>query len=231
MDNWEIWKTGVYLAEADTHFGDKETVEKYNQNYTAPSFVGVLERMKENAEIGLEGWDILKDVAPPVNPTRKIADDLRKKLKAAVLRNVRKGVLIGYGFSVPRRADDEPQKVPDDLWGVYSSFSSDNVLKSDSLKMEKVRVVYVGWLNKVNSEAPKLAGRPTRQDHIVEAFETLADQDLIDFSKPATACHDLVRQWVLKNYPNEENSDKGLGTKAIAKHINSLFRQYKAACL
>ncbi|PHQ72371.1 MAG: hypothetical protein COB93_00375 [Sneathiella sp.] len=226
MDNWKIWKKGAYLTEAHIHFGDKDTVENY-YSYRGKSAVEyALDQVEENLKRGLEGLDLLKGLAKPDTDRKKIAEKLRQDLKDAFLRNVMRGVLIGYGFSVPRRAEDEPQKVPVDLWNQYRN-SSSNILKSSSLKMEEVRVAHSSWLNVVISAYTKPAGRPTRQDHIVESFETLADQDSIDFSKPATACYGMVRQWVLNNYPDEENRDKGLSTKAMEKHINPLFRQYK----
>ncbi|MCC3305533.1 hypothetical protein [Sneathiella sp. HT1-7] len=230
MDNWEVWKKGIPLEKAHIHFGDREKVEAFNRYRNQTTMMDVITRIEANADRGLEGFDILKGVVNPDAERRKKTDNLNRQLKTEFLQNIKAGLLFAYGFSVPRRADETPQAVPDDLWDVYP-YSSGNVLKSKSLKMESIRVLHLNSLRGTDAVPPKTAGRPTRQEHIIEAFETLADQGLIDFSRSASECYELVRLWVLKNYPDPENSDSGLSVKAMEKHVNPMFKRYKSSSL
>ncbi len=234
--SWDNWNKGVYLVEAHTRFGDKDTVGMLNENRNKVGLADILDRIQGNAEKGLEGFDVLKDVVKPDFSKRKLFEELERKLKEDVLRNVTKGALIAFGFSVPRHADDIPQRVPNDLWDRYL-YSSGNNLKSSSLKMEAIRIVrkevLVDQLSSptVEQEEMRSAGRPSRKGQIVAIFHGLADAGEIDFSKPKTHCYTLIRNRVLAQYPVQKDEEKGLGDKAIQKHISLLFDTKKNAPL
>lgn len=226
----------MHLVNVHLRFGDRKLIERFNSLENPNSSDKLLSRMLENVDKGVTGFDALKDVVDPSSSYRNEEKELKKQLKDNILRYVSKGILVGYGFSSPRNVEDVPQLVPNDLWAEYWH-STGNTLTSGSLTMENIRVARKELINdqlslaKGDHEEIRPAGRPSRKNQIIDAFHILADEGEIDFSKPKTHCYALIRNRVLTQYPEENDGEKGLGDKAIQKHISPLFDTKKNEAL
>ena len=230
--SWDSWNKGVVLSQAHLVFCNREKVSRLTELEKSTSFIKVFDRIQENVDQGGQGFDILKNVVKKDEPAREVAGQLKNELKVAVLRWMENDQLFAYGFSLPRQASDIPQIVPHDLLLSYLA-SEGSSLKRNGLQMEAIRVVHANQVLHTataieNAEKGiKAAGRPSRQGHIIEAFYILAEQEALDFSKTATSQYPKIAKWVMENYPDQENSETGLGSKAMAKYVNPLFKAAK----
>lgn len=226
MDTLDIWEKGVPLSRSFIRLGNKEKVAEYQQCQKQFSTLTMLDKINSNLNNGIESWDALSNVVDGNAPARERADALENEFREAVLRHIKNGSLVAYGYSHPRHASDLPQKVPSDLWNSFIHLDKDK-LDHNGLRMDAIRLTPLQWITGPTSEEPASAGRPSRKEQIIEAFHVLVENRQIDFSKPAKHCYETVRLWVQTHYPDVEDNEKGLGDKTMANIVNHLFKAKK----
>lgn len=162
----------------------------------------------------------LSDILGPTGEFRA----LQKKLKSACIDYVQRGHLRAFGYSAPRRPDDTPVEVPSDLWAHPIYWDKDK-LSGNGLEIVAVRLIPTQWLLQAQGISPqspsRRQGRPSRDSDILNAWNELVEEGKIDFSGTrANACR-LVRERVLKLFPDQ--GDAGLGDKALYRKLKPLW--------
>ncbi|EKE67283.1 hypothetical protein P24_18676 [Oceanibaculum indicum P24] len=149
---------------------------------------------------------------------------LQNKLKSACLDYIRRGHLRAFGYSAPRRPDDTPVEVPSDLWA-HPIYWDKDTLSGDGLEIVAVRLIPTQWLLQTQGISPqspaRRQGRPSRDSDILNAWNELVEEGKIDFSGTrANACK-LVRERILKLFPDQ--GEAGLGDKALYRKLKPLW--------
>jgi len=222
MDALAIWNKGVLLSDAHRYIGPPEKVKTYRQYAAQASKESILNRIQDNIDSGVTGWDILKDVTGPKTPKA----DLEREIRGHIVTMARQKKLLAYGYALPRRPDDNPIAIPLDLWETFVHWDK-NRLEANGLRIESVRLTLPSWIEEdlASEEILRSAGRPSRSPQIIAAFRALSDGGQLDFDKPASHSYPAVRKWVQAHYPDDVDPKRGLSDKALEKHFNPLFME------
>jgi hypothetical protein len=128
---------GLTLWEALSCFGDAESIEVESFNYgsepadsVAPKQTGGMLAILNMAFQGLQ------DIQRQRNDREKI----ETILKSNFLDLIKKGDLIPFGFKMPRNIQDQPVKIPPDLFFGGEVNWQDSELKSQSLEFSGIRI-------------------------------------------------------------------------------------------
>lgn len=156
------------------------------------------------------GKDFQKTMLEQIAKDKVITDErdiLIGRAKNEILKNIRAGTLISYGFEHPRRLDSEAVELPSDLWRGDLDWKS-GTIKTSGLHLIEVRLIDAKSVHKIKSEwatqhvSPQKSvslGRPTVRDEIELAFNTLVSADQINVSASAKSHFPLIREWLARN--------------------------------
>lgn len=160
--------------------------------------------------------------------------DKRKLLFTAerqVISRLIQGSLIAFGYSVPRSPSDDPRHIPTDVWRGKIDWKNSSVT-GNGLHFFAVRVFEYGTdfshpnLIKDIRALPRdetPLGRPSEREPVLEVFELLAEQGLIDFSAPKVRACKPIRHALVKKFPTEARRYSVLGDDTIRRHISEAF--------
>lgn len=131
----ESYLQGLTLSEAIFEFGDAESLEAYNSTLrtvesSAPKpAAGMLDILS----VALQG---LQNIQIRQNNR----EEIEALLKNSFLNLVKKGDLIAFGFKMPRDIQDQPVKIPPDLFMGSEINWKNSELKSQNLVFSGIRV-------------------------------------------------------------------------------------------
>jgi len=135
--------------------------------------------------------------------------------------------LQGYGYALPRRVEDMPVLIPEDVWFGEVDWESSTVT-GGGLSFASVRVasssetVDTDLISIVTMSLPT-AGRPSKKDLILEAFEYGIQEGLLDFTNSNAVTYHKIRQIIEELKPDEYSGGKGLQDGAMQKHLAQLI--------
>lgn len=227
MSNLTYWEKAIPLAQAYITFAHREDADRYRELMSETSLIAILERAKQKADAGEPGLEALSKSMGPMNSR----SELRRNLEDQCLNWIKTGKLRAYGFTVPRKPDDEPTEVPRDFWGDFVKWDS-STIERHGLRIEGIRLIPPSWIDRIRADLSaqpegRGQGRRTRKPHILEAFEALNRLDEIDYAKAMAIYFPAIREWVKLTYPDDPDGEKGLDDKTIAKHIRNPFKARK----
>ncbi|MEH6478154.1 MAG: hypothetical protein V7727_20845 [Sneathiella sp.] len=158
---------------------------------------------------------------------------LKKELQADVLINLKKGNLVGFGFSTPRKMDDDPQEIPLKVWENNIVWDN-NRIEGRGLVVEDVRIVSRQTILIAKRQTVPVPyeitskGRPSRREEILEAFTDLNNKGEIDYSGPMRSVVPLIQNWLFIHPIYSKQGDQGLGSQVIIRTISSAFKEKKS---
>ena len=152
---------------------------------------------------------------------------IREFLKPIYLTLLQKEHLQGYGYILPRKIDDMPAPIPEDVWFGEVDWASSTVT-GGGLSFASVRVTSMSETDDTDMfsivmmsvEPP---GRPTKKSLILEAFEYGIKEELLDFSDTNTAIYHNIRELIKTIWPDKYCEGKGLQDGALQKHLATLI--------
>jgi hypothetical protein len=158
-------------------------------------------------------------------------DKIKRKMKDLFVSLLRREKALAYGYTVPRQAEDFPQLIPSDVWTGKIDWSKAAV-KGNGLEFVAVRVLpspardelMEGKKETFITPPIKPVGRPTVSPNVLEAYESLKADGLIDFKAAQVRVHDQIRQWLAKQYPDRAGQFSNLAKETIRKEISDLFK-------
>ncbi len=163
------------------------------------------------------------------------AGHLGRMFDERVRNNLRRGEWIAYGHSIPRKPNDEPVKIPIDVWLNYTKVSWErDTVKGQGLEFINVVITksYPGQPDSLGASEPKeephtrrKVGRPPVRPVILEAYESLKADGKIDFTKPKSALFGPISNLLARKYPDRASEFKGLDDSTIRKAITGKFNE------
>jgi len=176
-----------------------------------------------------------KEKSSELSRKASTAGKLRRMFDERVLSNLRRGEWTAYGHSIPRKPNDEPVKVPIDVWLNHPKVSWDReTVRGQGLEFINVSITksYPGQPDSLGipeptEEPPKQnkVGRPPMRPFILEAYATLKAEGEIDFTKPKSALYDPICNLLARKYPDRASEFKGLDDSTIRKAITEMFNE------
>ncbi|MBE7638691.1 MAG: hypothetical protein JJ879_14150 [Sneathiella sp.] len=223
----DIWNKAIPLPKALYRFGRKDKIARLQvleQEVAVPALMQVaLEAIQSDEDRFQKLADGLKDAQSPFAKIRKIKESIQTEM----FRALKARKVLAYGYDYPRKASDQAQEVPEELWSSFNDWSKDS-LSTNGLRMDAIRLIPINWISKAPSPdpAPKASpGRPSRKDQILTAFEALDQEGKINRGNSMHSHCDLIREWILRHYPDESEQTKGLGDQIIRKTISPVFKK------
>lgn len=207
-----LWSQAVPLRKAALKFGDPQEARLYREidhtSLVLASLQGIAQSVAANGEPNPQLTDAQKGLGE--------ASRLRRALRDAVLYRLKTGSLVGLGYDVPRRAGDQPYRVPFDVWDGRVSWERDEVEGAGS-KFAAVRIC------KPPSHVAKQRGRPSLQTVIEATFAAMLKDGSIDLDRPVREQVPAVRERIWFMNPSLNRSPKGLADKTLEMALGSLF--------
>lgn len=156
---------------------------------------------------------------------RRIITDKHERL---VLAGLASGSLLAFGYEAPQKMKDLPVTVP-------LHFLQGTVLWDKSeIRFEGIKLIAVRLIGKsqVAPETtplspPPRAGRPSRKDQAEKAFASLLADGTYNLNISLNHQFPMVRDRVKAMFPDEDQSDKGLGDKALYGFLSPLVAAAK----
>ncbi|MFC3053223.1 hypothetical protein [Kordiimonas pumila] len=161
-------------------------------------------------------------------------------LKDQMLQDIKNGVFIVLGYQYPRGMSDAPKPVPLDVWDQSDPWSG-NSFQLGSTKIIDVHITlkrsvasYFEALPEPEPEetiqnisqvalrvpfAQMKAGRKSRKEEILTAYETLKAQGVLTRDTPKAILGHEVREFILKGVPKPERRETGLSDETIRRII------------
>ena len=227
---WHIWRNGVSLWSAADVYFNARTVTKFQRLEKVISGGAAMARFNKHLSEKKDwaDFDITSNRLEAYN-------ELKHRLRRIVLDWVYNNQLIAVGFAIPRSPEDHPIRVPFDLWTAYDTLRTDT-LSANGLQVNSIKLIAQKQVNPTRKLAPTLTittekrsapGRPSLKEEIISMYEHLRETGEVDFSGTMVQCCDLVRQRLMQENTNLPEDGRGLGDKALAKHLGSFFREDK----
>jgi hypothetical protein len=156
-------------------------------------------------------------------------------LEDDVLDQIQQNMLVGFGYALPRKIDDTPLQIPSDIWTGSVNWRSNSV-SGNGLSFVSVRLVENTKLisaSPVNASetvktdlpsvplAPAKAGRKSRKEEILAAFEVLLAGGVLTKDTPKSILGHEVREFVLKGVSKVDRRESGLSDETIRRIIRS----------
>jgi hypothetical protein len=156
-------------------------------------------------------------------------------LEDDVLEQIDRKELVGLGYVMPRKTADSPIQIPSDIWSGHIDWSNSTVSGS-GLSFVSVRLVENSKILSATSiEQPKAvkvgspvepfartkAGRKSRKEEILVAYEALKAAGVVTLDTPKAILGHEVREFILKDVPKLERRETGLSDETIRRTIRS----------
>lgn len=170
-----------------------------------------------------------KEATSAISKKAGRSGELRRLFQDRALARLQSGKFVAYGYSMPRRAEDQKVEIPIDVWKVWPSVSWEN----STVKGQGLEFIQVGACprpepqqklptTQTNNPSKKV-GRPAVRPNVLEAYNALNDAGLIDFSAPKSALYGPICDWLANQYPERETEFKSLDDSTIRKTISKQF--------
>jgi hypothetical protein len=230
-----LWNNGIDLDAAAYQFGSPELKDALNQVRAAMG--APKEETSDALTVGTDApWlEVLAVGMAKIQPAVAALNDFGdawSRLRKHLIRAISLGHVVPVGFALPRTPGDTPISVPIDLWSRTIDWKASSV-SGNGLEFVAVRVVSDQTARALMAEidgafSPKLKpnlGRPSVQREIFDAYISLKEQGLLDFSS-SMACHyDLFRDWLCKQFPENSGQYGNLSNETIRRVISAEFKK------
>ena len=226
----QMWRNGVSLWSAADVYFNARTITKFQRLEKVLSGGAVLRRFNKQLKEQRDFADF--EVA---SQKQGAYDELERRMRRLVLDWIDSDQLIAVGFAIPRSPEDHPIRVPFDLWTAYHKLRT-NTLSANGLQVDAIKLIVQKQINPTRKLAPAATitaekrsapGRPSLKEEIVSTYEYLRETGEVDYTGTMVQCCDLVRQSLIQEDPSIAKDGRGLGDKALAKHLGSFFREDK----
>lgn len=218
------WESGVTLSKAIELFSDEGRFNEYMQ----------LEQLNS---IKLEIGGPQKINLKPILPVREEFEAMAVRhialpglLQEDVLKRLKDGSLVGFGFQLPRVRNDAAILINHTDWDTGSVNWANSYLFSNGREFEEVRVVESRTTPTAiqtageYQETAKQPGRPPLTGEIRDAIRRLRDNgQFID--KPLKANYENVRNVIRQNNCHIDASDRGPSDETIRRVIKAELDQ------
>ncbi len=226
------WERGIDLDQSDFRFAPTHQRDRY-ETFLAQGFNTPVDlRVQEDDSLS-DRFSKLYDACKPRWHLMNMASDIRRQMRDHVRKEIANGRLIGYGFALPRHADDAPRPVPADLWACKVDWETSKV-SGNGLEFIAVRIVSVEMVEYLNrdtvaeqSSPRRPAGRPAVGPEIRAAFDALAAAGRVDFKAPMKHCYDLIRESLAARFPDRAGTFRDLADETIRKTISERYATLK----
>ncbi len=242
MSHYEAWQIGRSIPDIIAAFDDREEkalrkgmkiasinlkdgkdyiVKNVADSSRRSETLATLDKLLSKGNTGRGVAQAMLGFAPIINADGAARD--------AFFDQVFSRELIGYGYAVPRRPEDVPTRIPDDVWEGKIDWSK-SAVNGSGLSFVSVRLVDSEYDHTVPDAMPdeesmptppesSKVGRPTKKQLILEAFDYGVANKLIDCSKSNKAIYNQVFQLIRAHWPAEFEGGKGLGDTPMRKHL------------
>lgn len=197
VDQKKIWDAGCNLWQSMFRYGPPDIVRAYA---AIPANQPFLET--------LNAWTALLSKEPSAQAKFSesqtlinTAADLRKRLEKHIRQELQEGRLAAIGFSVPRRPDDSPAIVPQDVMSGTFQFER-NTIKGNGLEFVAVRIVQNSAAEPVKALHKRRPDRPSVQEPIKAVFKALQEDGKIDRNKAINSNFPAIRAKLAEMYPD-----------------------------
>jgi len=221
----KAYNTAMQIAVSHPEDARNHLLKKAKDTPRRREFLETLDKMiqKHGKIPGIAQWGLA--LAPFFNQGRDAKDDIYGRIFS--------GDLVGYGYATPRKPDDLPARIPDDVWDGKVNWSASSVTGA-GLKFVSVRLV-----DEKKAEALKLAdvrkridegatafpiaaakaGRKSRRGEILAAYKTLEAEGAVTKDTPKAILGHEIRTFILKHVSAEDRSETGLSDETIRRII------------
>lgn len=216
------WNCAISMRKALIAIPPKDWVEEFQKLQKQSATPVYLASINKSVESG-------RSFSESVLEAQSVSEKFRvsqERLERYVLKYIKSGELIAAGFSLPRRASDSPEFIPDDVWGGYVDWDK-GTIEANGLSVVEVRLTHPSWLLRSQMDSPPTRGRgrPSRKADVLTAFNALLELGKINLNGPMKANYGVVRAYVMQEFPNNDNDDTGLSDTYLAQEINHLIKQ------
>jgi len=229
FSNIENWKRAHWLSRsAETyanHFFKEEWQAAVAHRGAKPSmklFADSAIAAKSSGKSGMEIFNqALTEIAQKVRPRENLLD----QAKIQILQHLKNGGLYhSYGFDQERTLDTEPVSIPSECWNGIINWSSD-VVCFQSLKFREVRIRFErAGVNSPSDQAgdtiPNKLGRPSFKEPILQAFNALYADGLIDTEAPIKSHWPLVRQYLSNNQMDLPKPASEISSETFRRYLS-----------
>lgn len=227
METLELWKRGLSLEKALFEFGDKKTIDRYEELISSQPLFRAMSALAEVINQKPNAFENSSKASMELSEQR----NLRQKLEQNLLGQAAKGTLLGFGYLIPRTVNDQPTEIPKDIWEGAIDWDQ-STIRGSGLEFVSVRMVHCQWIDEIASElvskgAVRSPGRRSRRHQIQEAIEALDKAGKISTFESMRSHFSLIVDWIHKRYPNDPDGDKGLGEKVLYSELSTFFNKDK----
>jgi hypothetical protein len=163
---------------------------------------------------------------------------LLNEIRAAFIHMLTESKLSGVGYKLPRRRGDKPEWISSEYWKAgridwdrselhcaHCSYQDVRIVPSREIRDEACRPFRAS----VKESGHLERGRPTRESHIIHAWNVLVAEGKIPRVGPLNSIFDLVRDKVHEMFDSEKPDHEGLGEKVLYRVLGPLFKAYRHA--
>lgn len=189
-----LWKRGFSLAAALKRFGNSEAVTAYREVMAETVESRLLPPFRPGADVSAYVLELQAHWQPSLALNRK-RRERQDVLRRDLLAHLHCDRLIGYGYTLPRNAEDPPRRVPPDVWLGRIDWDA-SAAQGHGLAFAAIRVAHPKWLEALTpplAPEPKRTGRPSDKTIILEAYGVAQSASEIAGGEPMTTVARVVR--------------------------------------
>jgi hypothetical protein len=222
MGTIDIWENGIPLPDAPTYFASRKLRQRYDSPQAQAKSLGstllsAQTSERSNDEKLRTGFQQISNALDNFGARLNALSEMR----GLILWSLTNGKLSAYGFTIPRKIDDLPQKIPNDLFQKEFFNWGKSSIKGAGLEFTSVRIVDPRWIKSDPSELEnrRPPGRPTSKIAISAAIKSLIGEKRLPNTNSRKSNIELVRARVHELFPDQFPGDKGLKRETIGKYL------------
>jgi len=230
-----IWKKGIPLTDAPYHFAPNNLRAQYDEPKKLPrKSISAIELIAKKYIDENKRQDFITSAQPvqdffDISQARAAVErDMRDRLLAQLSNNT----LIAYGFAIPRKPANTPERILQDLFKPEYVNWEKSLINGAGLEFVSVLIFRPKWVQEIEALLPKdthrAIGRPSSKHAITAAIRSLINERAIP-AQSRKSDYDLIRARVNSLFPGQFLENKGLSDKAIAKYLGPELARLKSA--
>ena len=226
----ELWNKGLSLGAASYRFAHPQLKAEYDERRNAK-----MPKLATPEPIpDARWWEMVGAMFEAYQPIAEARGEIAKadqRLKDYLMQLIGNGQVLAFGYALPRAPEDFPVRVPLDVWSGkidwYASTVKGNGLEFVAVRVLPIRFVQEFAPQKLLPPEEKKSGRPSIQQEIFEAYESLKGQGAINFDASMKSHYPLIRDFLCKAYPDKAGQFQYLADETIRRVITDDFNTNK----